>query len=202
MPMKCCYPRVNERSGNDRSKPDLFRLNSTDVLVRPRVISDEEPIVGAVVAACLRSPDLGRTGPRQFNAALEVVPKEAIRLVEGLASAVAIHWSANPRHLYSSGRMQLHFARYGRTWSIRTNDARSLPVPLPPQRLPFASYTWGSVDGRPAKALDQISSTWASNAGFRKGGRPGRPFCLMDFMTVATKWEQYEVPGGSETFHF
>jgi hypothetical protein len=68
--------------------------------------------------------------------------------------------------------------------------------------LPFASYTWGSVDGRPAKALDQISSTWASNAGFRKGGRPGRPFCLMDFMTVATKWEQYEVPGGSETFHF
>ena len=86
-------------------------------------------------------------------------PTKPICLVEGLASTVAIHRSANPRHLRSSGRTQLHFALYGRTWSIRTSGARSLPVPLPPQRLPFASYTWDSVDARPAKALDQIFST-------------------------------------------
>ena len=55
--------------------------------------------------------------------------------------------------------MQLHLARYGRTWSIPTSDAQSLQVPLPPQQLPFAFDTWDSADGRPAKALDQIFST-------------------------------------------
>jgi hypothetical protein len=120
-------------------------------------------------------------------------PTKAICLVEGVASAVAIHWSANPWRLRSSGRMQLHFALCGRTRSIRTSGARSLPVLLPPQRLPFASCTWDSVDARPARTLDQIFSTWASNAGFRKGGRPDRLSCLDPWLqarmphTVITK---------------
>jgi hypothetical protein len=59
------------------------------------------------------------TWGEQVLASLTIVwkssPTNAICLVENIASAAAIYCLSNPRHLRPLGRMQIYFARNGRS---------------------------------------------------------------------------------------